>query len=105
MSEALLRGCVERAEGNPLFLEHLLLNAGDAGAANLPGSIQALIQARMDWLVPEDKRALQAAAVLGTALALGGAAPPVRGAGFPRARWSSISCCVRRAMNWCSATP
>ena len=70
MSEALLRSCVERAEGNPLFLEHLLLNAGDVGAASLPGSIQALIQARMDWLLPNDKHALQAAAVWGLCVPL-----------------------------------
>ena len=65
MSEALLRSCVERAEGNPLFLEQLLLNAGDESAGSLPGSIQALIQARMDRLGPGDKSALQAAAVWG----------------------------------------
>lgn len=65
ISEALLRSCVERAEGNPLFLEQLLLNAGDEGATSLPGSIQALIQARMDRLAPPDKAALQAAAVWG----------------------------------------
>jgi len=65
ISEALLRSCVERAEGNPLFLEQLLLNAGDESATSLPGSIQALIQARMDRLAASDKNALQAAAVLG----------------------------------------
>jgi class 3 adenylate cyclase len=65
ISDQLLHRCVERAEGNPLFLEQLLLNAGDEGAASLPGSIQALIQARMDRLEPGDKNALQAAAVLG----------------------------------------
>lgn len=65
ISEALLRSCVERAEGNPLFLEQLLLNAGDESAGLLPGSIQALIQARMDRLSAHDKSALQAAAVWG----------------------------------------
>ncbi len=65
ISESLLRSCVERAEGNPLFLEQLLLNAGDESATSLPGSIQALIQARMDRLAPVDKNALQAAAVWG----------------------------------------
>jgi class 3 adenylate cyclase/tetratricopeptide (TPR) repeat protein len=65
MSEVLLRSCVERAEGNPLFLEQLLLNAGEEGAVSLPGSIQALIQARMDRLQAGDKAALQAAAVWG----------------------------------------
>jgi tetratricopeptide (TPR) repeat protein len=70
MSEALLHSCVERAEGNPLFLEHLLLNAADVGAAGLPGSIHALIQARMDGLIPGDKHALQAAAVWGSCVPL-----------------------------------
>lgn len=70
ISEALLRSCVERAEGNPLFLEQLLLNAGDEGAGNLPGSIQALIQARMDRLSLADKNALQAASVLGSRMQL-----------------------------------
>ena len=65
LSQELLRSCVERAEGNPLFLEQLLLSAGDEGAASLPGSVQALIQARMDRLAPADKSALQAAAVWG----------------------------------------
>ncbi|MEO5738348.1 MAG: AAA family ATPase, partial [Variovorax sp.] len=65
MSDDALRSCIERAEGNPLFLEQLLLNAGDEGASSLPGSIQALIQSRMDRLEPNDKNALQAAAVWG----------------------------------------
>lgn len=65
ISDSLLRSCVERAEGNPLFLEQLLLNAGDESASSLPGSIQALIQARMDRLPGPDKAALQAASVLG----------------------------------------
>ncbi len=65
ISDALLRSCVARAEGNPLFLEQLLLSAGDESANHLPGSIQALVQARMDRLEPLDKHALQAAAVWG----------------------------------------
>lgn len=70
LPEAQLRGCVERAEGNPLFLEQLMLNAGQAGAAHLPGSVQALVHARMDRLAPSDKSALQAASVLGQRYAL-----------------------------------
>ena len=64
-SDTLLRGFVERAEGNPLFLEQLMLNSGQAGNAELPGSIQALVHARMDRLDSSDKSAMQAAAVLG----------------------------------------
>ena len=65
MPAALVASCVERAEGNPLFLLQLLLNAGETAQANLPGSIQALVHARMDRLDVADKAALQAAAVLG----------------------------------------
>jgi len=65
MAPALVESCVERAEGNPLFLLQLLLNAGEAAQSNLPGSIQALIHTRMDRLAAADKFALQAAAVLG----------------------------------------
>ena len=65
MPAALVASCVERAEGNPLFLLQLLLNAGEAAPSSLPGSIQALVHARMDRLATEDKIALQAAAVLG----------------------------------------
>ncbi len=65
MPAALVASCVERAEGNPLFLLQLLLNAGEAAQSSLPGSIQALVHARMDRLASDDKIALQAAAVLG----------------------------------------
>jgi class 3 adenylate cyclase/tetratricopeptide (TPR) repeat protein len=61
----LVGSCVERAEGNPLFLLQLLLDVGEATRASLPGSIQALVHSRMDRLAAADKAALQAAAVLG----------------------------------------
>ena len=57
--------CIERAEGNPLFLEQLLRNA-EAGEGELvPASIQSLILARTDRLQARDKLALQAASVVG----------------------------------------
>ncbi|MEP6740116.1 MAG: adenylate/guanylate cyclase domain-containing protein [Caldimonas sp.] len=65
MPSAVLDSCVERAEGNPLFLSQLLLSAVESAQSSLPGSIQALVHARMDRLAPLDKTALQAAAVLG----------------------------------------
>src|SRR6476619_6873525 len=57
--------CVERAAGNPLFLEQLLRHAEGSGEAGVPGSLQNLVQARLDRLDPADKAALQAASVLG----------------------------------------
>ncbi|HSW23108.1 MAG TPA: adenylate/guanylate cyclase domain-containing protein, partial [Burkholderiaceae bacterium] len=57
--------CVDRAGGNPLFLEQLLRSAGEALRDALPGSIQSLVLARLDRLAPADKAAVQAASVLG----------------------------------------
>lgn len=65
-----LREIVARAEGNPLFLEQLLLNAGGATVAALPGSIQALVLARMDQLPTAARQLLQAATVLGQRFSL-----------------------------------
>jgi class 3 adenylate cyclase/tetratricopeptide (TPR) repeat protein len=70
MADTLVRECVQRAAGNPLFLEQLLLNADEAGQASLPGSIQSLVHARLDRLDPADKQAVQAAAVLGQRFSL-----------------------------------
>ena len=57
--------CLERAAGNPLFLEQLLRHAEEGPEAAVPGSVQSLVQARLDRLDPTDKAALQAASVLG----------------------------------------
>ena len=67
--------CIERAEGNPLFLEQLLRVAEETAASTLPGSIQSLVLARVDQLDPLDKQALQAASILGQRFSLD-AAPP-----------------------------
>ena len=61
---------VEKAEGNPLFLEEtarMLLESNLDGAAldRIPDSIQTLIAARIDLLGAEHKRLLQQASVIG----------------------------------------
>ncbi len=56
--------CVERAEGNPLFLEQLLRHA-ETSTAGVPDSVQSLVQARVDALPPAERQALHAASVLG----------------------------------------
>ena len=63
--DPLAASCLERAAGNPLFLEQLLRTAQEGSTASLPDSIQSLVLARMDRLETEDKRALQAASVIG----------------------------------------
>ncbi|MGF6805704.1 class 3 adenylate cyclase/tetratricopeptide (TPR) repeat protein [Paraburkholderia sp. Clong3] len=57
--------CIERAGGNPLFLEQLLRNAEEGSGGNVPASIRSLVLARMDRLAPRDRLAFQAAAVIG----------------------------------------
>ena len=72
---------VERAEGNPFFVEEVLESLIDAGLLELedgvwrandlppgfeiPDSVQAVLAARIDLLAEGEKAALQAAAVIG----------------------------------------
>ncbi|UGQ46848.1 ATP-binding protein [Massilia endophytica] len=53
--------CVERAQGNPLFLTQLLASPEHL----LPDSLRHVIQARLDSLPPQHAEALRMAAVLG----------------------------------------
>jgi tetratricopeptide (TPR) repeat protein len=69
-AEAFAAKCVERAGGNPLFLEQLLRTAGDLVDGKLPSTIQSVVLARTDLLAPNDKRAIEAASVLGQRFAL-----------------------------------
>ena len=62
--------CVERAGGNPLFLEQLLRSAGDLTDGRLPASIQSVVLARTDLLSAQDRRAIQTASVLGQRFSL-----------------------------------
>jgi class 3 adenylate cyclase/tetratricopeptide (TPR) repeat protein len=57
--------CVERAGGNPLFLEQLLRAARDLVDGKLPSTVQSVVLARADLLAPNDRRALEAASALG----------------------------------------
>jgi hypothetical protein len=81
LPEALVRQVAEKAEGNPLFAEEIvsfLLERGiphaehgkldsdtRALAAALPASVQSVLIARVDRLVPMDRVLLQAASVIG----------------------------------------
>jgi class 3 adenylate cyclase/tetratricopeptide (TPR) repeat protein len=64
-TERFARTCVERAGGNPLFLEQLLRGAEDVSESEIPGSVQSIVLARMDNLESDDRQALQGASVLG----------------------------------------
>jgi class 3 adenylate cyclase/tetratricopeptide (TPR) repeat protein len=70
-NDALLKRCVDRAEGNPLFLEQLLRNTQEGAETDeVPASVQSLVLARMDRLDARDKAALQAASIGGQRFSL-----------------------------------
>jgi class 3 adenylate cyclase/tetratricopeptide (TPR) repeat protein len=72
---------VAAAEGNPLFVEQLLsmliddgllrregegwVPGGDLSEISIPGTIQALLAARLDLLSPEERAVIEPAAVIG----------------------------------------
>ncbi len=64
------KNCIERAAGNPLFLEQLLKSAEESRNEEVPATIQSLVLARIDRLPESDKRALQAASAVGQRFAL-----------------------------------
>ncbi len=81
LPDALRSRIVARAEGNPFFVEEILrqlidegriVRDGDAwragpgiGEVEIPDTVQAVLAARIDLLQAEEKRTLQAAAVVG----------------------------------------
>jgi class 3 adenylate cyclase/tetratricopeptide (TPR) repeat protein len=60
-----LEQCVKRAEGNPLFLEHLLRASRESGMAAVPPTVQSLVLEQMDRLTSGQRIALQTASVIG----------------------------------------
>ena len=64
--------CIARAEGNPLFLEQLLLVTERGGIDSVPDSIKSIVLARIDQLAGADKLALRAASILGQRFDLDG---------------------------------
>ncbi|WP_284313688.1 adenylate/guanylate cyclase domain-containing protein [Labrys miyagiensis] len=67
----LVQRCVERAGGNPLFLQQLLRSSEESAVLeDIPATIQSLVLSRMDRLGASDKSALQAAAVAGQRFSL-----------------------------------
>lgn len=63
-SDSFTLRCVERAGGNPLFLEQLLHAGREAGEA-LPASVLSVVAARLDRLPSAERQAVRVASVLG----------------------------------------
>lgn len=70
ISPGLRKALLQRAEGNPLFLEELvreysLDSGGSSGLRSLPDNLHTLLTSRIDRLEPAARRLLQLAAVAG----------------------------------------
>jgi class 3 adenylate cyclase/tetratricopeptide (TPR) repeat protein len=68
LTEPVTAAILERAAGNPLFLEELTRATAEAGSAvgeAVPPTLHGVIAARIDRLPPDRRRLLQTAAVLG----------------------------------------
>jgi class 3 adenylate cyclase/tetratricopeptide (TPR) repeat protein len=66
ISDDVISRILEKAEGNPFFLEELVQAVvGRGGAAAIPGSVHDVLVARIDRLPEAAKRLLQTAAVIG----------------------------------------
>jgi predicted ATPase len=74
LADALQQEIVEKAAGNPFFLEELtraVVAEGDHPPTLLvPATVQAVLAARMDQLPPEEKCLLQVGAVIGLDVSL-----------------------------------
>jgi tetratricopeptide (TPR) repeat protein len=82
--QALQQLLIERTQGNPFFLEESVRTLVETGVLvgtprayrltqslstiEMPATVQAVLAARIDRLPPEEKRLLQTAAVIGTAV-------------------------------------
>ena len=68
------REIIRRSQGNPLYLEELarsLSDTVDKTARSVPGTVQGLLQSRIDRLEPPVRLAIQMASVLGPQFSVG----------------------------------
>jgi eukaryotic-like serine/threonine-protein kinase len=70
---------VERAAGNAFYLEELIRAAADGKSEDLPDSVLAMVEARLESLHPEARRVLRAASVFGQVFFRGALAPLLGG--------------------------
>ena len=71
-TDVVVAGLVQRAQGNAFYLEELIRSTAEGRGDELPGSVLAMIQARLERLEPEARQVLTAGSVFGQAFWRGG---------------------------------
>lgn len=66
LGKADLDHLVEKAKGNPFYLEEFIRALASSAREHLPATLIAMVQARIERLDPEERRVLRAASVFGT---------------------------------------
>ena len=66
LDDAAVARLVERASGNPFYLEELMRAAAAGGGEALPETVVAMLQVRLEALSPAARQVLRAASVLGS---------------------------------------
>jgi glutamate/tyrosine decarboxylase-like PLP-dependent enzyme/tetratricopeptide (TPR) repeat protein len=78
---ALVDEIVQRSGGHPLYLEELVRHVAEGRSGELPTTVVAMLQARLEALPPEPRRILRAGSVFGTAFWSGAVERLVGGSG------------------------
>jgi len=60
-----VRACIDRAGGNPLFLEQLLSQRRGTDQSAVPATIHSVVQAQIDMMTERERTILQSAAAFG----------------------------------------
>lgn len=74
VDDARVAQLVDRAEGNAFYLEEMIRAVAQGHGGALPETVLAMVQARLDALTSDERRALRAASVFGEACWPGGVA-------------------------------
>ena len=94
---------VDRAAGNPFYLEELIRASAEGSVATLPGSVRAMIEARLAVLDPTARRIVRAASVFGQTFWRGGVRAILGGDVSAEAIDERLADLVRREL--CARTP
>ncbi|MDB4997031.1 MAG: protein kinase, partial [Myxococcaceae bacterium] len=74
VTDDVVASLVDRAAGNAFYLEELIRAVAERGGDLLPGTVLAMVEARLERLDPDARRVLRAASVFGQVFWQGGVA-------------------------------